>query len=244
LNADGACPADKRGPTITLENEDSKIFYDAHKAHENKSKFAQPVKKTLTIIFALSNAAGRLAIGFIADPLSSKFTMAPLSVWFVLGSLLNVFVYFLFSFFYPGSTVGEDVERAPMVLYFLTFLAAFSYGGVFTINTSFMKTVVPAEKVGVVLGFSLVILAIGNYSWGKLESGIVASDIPAYKIVASDDVSETLKEPFFFIATLASLFAVIPSLLVYVLQVGERQIAANNAANSSSDFTSTTESSD
>lgn len=209
------------------------FVFDAAKAKANKDTSAKGVKKALTMIFAGSNAAGRLAIGFAADPLAKSFTSAPLSLWFVLGCILNAVVYGFFAMAHPGSTTDSAKESAPFSLYFMTFLAAFGYGGVFTINTSYLKTIVPAEKVGLTLGLSLVILAFANLAVQKFSKNVSdagnfweANPQPYYD--ANHDIGhigENFRGPFFYLACIFSLVALVPSGALYLSEVAARKAA-------------------
>lgn len=184
--------------------------------------------RTLTMIYALSNAAGRLSIGFMAEPFNKALgAYGSLSFWFVWGPMANVFIYSIFSFMHPGGcTDPKDIKlgadesssgryQAPFFLYFMTFMAAFSYGGVFTINTSYLKSIVPANKSGVILGASLVVLAIGNMALGKLPILLLTPEL-SHK---EEHAGEKWKTPDFLLYLGVSVFALIPGFMVYCADV-------------------------
>jgi MFS family permease len=192
----------------------------------------------LTMIFALSNAAGRLAVGFAADPLNKAVSWAPLSFWFVCGAIANVLLFTGFSLGIAGSTNSkDDLESPPVFLMFMTFLTAFTYGGVFTINTSFMKTIVPPSKVGLILGVSLMLLAAGSFAWLTISKEITKHWQADFVDVKAEDVGENLKKPFFIMATIMSAVALVPAVLVYLSQLKEK--AESEEAKKGQDLEST-----
>ncbi|CAD7950646.1 unnamed protein product [Amoebophrya sp. A120] len=210
---------------LTVDSEDAKIYYDPWKlartldahndSHEHIMK--DSIKKYLTITFTLGNAFGRLGVGLLMEFLAKRVWWMPSAIWFVIGCALYGLFFTLFAAGGVPCTHSdhENNAAAPFGLWFMTAFIAVLYGGIFTINTAYMKSIVHPQQLGLVLGGSLVVLAIGSFVFGKIFQDIW-EDYDFAKSV--EPVGTKSRHVFFVIGAGVQLLAVVPACYCWMAQ--------------------------
>lgn len=215
------------GTSLKFQGAPSTPMWYNEKAVYAHKKDIKAAKLTLAITFALCNAIGRLSFGFLSD-LGVKVThWMPCAFWMVFGILMYVFLYGVFGYTtFPSTSYNEDgvpeVNKGTAALYALTALVGIAFGGVFTINTAYMKKIVAKEKLGVVLGASLVVLAIGSFIFGKVLCGV-----HGHSEIDGDNVSTIFNQGFFRWGTFVNIVALPPAIFCWYSQA--KELAAEKA---------------
>merc|ERR1712194_348449 len=128
---------------VEVEGEDEKVYHDEHEAHENKQKHAKKSGSNMGISFAVFNAVGRLGVGFGAAPLQKLIPKFRLSLWFAICAVANTILYMVLYAANPGSVAGGDKTKAPVSCYAIAAMIGLFYGALFTVNTSYLKSITP-----------------------------------------------------------------------------------------------------
>ncbi|CAD7948429.1 unnamed protein product [Amoebophrya sp. A25] len=225
---------------MTVESETELIYYDpavAHEKHavsgEGMDSAIQGAKKLLTMLFTLGNAFGRLGLGLLMEFLQKRVMWMPCAVWFPLGCIAYGILFLVFTIGGVPCTIFNNADERqaehapPATLYILTFLIAVVYGGLFTINTAYMKAVANPSQLGLVLGGSLVVLSIGSFVFGF----IVHSFGERHDIAkAAEEVGTDVRHIFFLTACIVQVLALFPALFCWFAQVQQKRAAAAKEA--------------
>jgi len=161
-----------------------------------------------------------------------KFThWLPCAFWLVFGCLMYIVLYGILGFNGVPSTSFEDGktplplrDQGPAAMYIMTAFVAIAYGGLFTINTAYMKKVVVQEQLGLVLGGSLVVLAIGSFVFGKK-----LCSVHGHTEVEGDQVSTQFRTNFFIWGMVMNILALGPAAVCWMSQVKQLQAEKKKA---------------
>lgn len=210
---------------IVLVDKSIKII--AEETGTSHANVMKSTKKNLTRIFSLGNAFGRLGLGILAGIGEKATPWMPCATWLVAGCVLYTAIFSAFGFLVGVPSTTDDSTETPMSVFLMTAVVALVYGGVFTINTAYLKKVVAPNQLGLVLGMSLLVLAAGATVFGKYMGKIAPS---LDKQFVLGEIGEKSREPFFQVAVYAQLLAFVPALVCWYAQAKDAKEALEEAA--------------
>lgn len=226
----GSTPKNKKGEKIEVEcivfefANGEKQYHDAvyfseaelryfYYSMSDTTKVAGPggMATKLGMTFIIANATGRLTIGLLAEK-TQQYIFGGVSFWIGV-CLLVIHIVFL-------SLSVQGVFRSNSLLLAQACLGV-AFGGVFTMMNLWMKANVERNKLGIVSGVALLLLALGTYFFGKvlgkgLSTSLFEDD------VYHEKVGEHVYRRFFQIGAFMNLVSLVCCYVLWYSDKGDK----------------------